>query len=224
MIEGLSLLLPENAKCFVFEGECDECHLLPEERALVRQAVPKRIREFAGGRYCARQALQLLGISPRPILVGDCREPIWPPGIVGSITHCEGCCAAVVARSRDIASLGLDVEPSRPLPEGVLETIASPWELERLARLPQDTPWDRLLFSAKESFYKAWYPLHRTWLDFLDATLEFRLEDRSFLVQLAKPNSQVSSGDSRWIGRYNIGNNFLFTAVAVEQDDSTAFR
>jgi 4'-phosphopantetheinyl transferase EntD len=61
-----------------------------------------------------------------------------------------------------LASIGLDAEVAVPLPEGVLEVVASPAEraaLEHLGRSRADLPWGTLLFAAKEATYKAWYPL-----------------------------------------------------------------
>lgn len=76
--------------------------MLPSEEALVARAVDKRRREFATGRDCARRALSQLGWDEVPILAGPKREPLWPAGIVGSITHCPGYCAAIVARSTSL--------------------------------------------------------------------------------------------------------------------------
>ena len=144
--------------------------LLPEERALVATASPQRTAELTAGRHCARLALAALDPSlPRMPLLADARgAPLWPAGFVGSITHCPGWTGAVAARStrpvlgRGIRGIGLDAEPLEPLPPGVLDVIASRSEREALAALAAarpGIPWDRLLFSAKEATYKAWYPL-----------------------------------------------------------------
>jgi 4'-phosphopantetheinyl transferase EntD len=94
--------------------------------------------------------------------------------VAGSITHCEGYRAAGVARTTAIATMGLDAEPNEPLPDGVLDVIALDSERARIAELSAAEPavrWDRLLFSAKESVYKAWFPVAQRWLDFEEATL-----------------------------------------------------
>ena len=69
--------------------------LLPEEEPLVARAVDKRRREFAAGRACARRALEQLGLPASPILAGPRREPLWPPGVVGALTHCRGIAAII---------------------------------------------------------------------------------------------------------------------------------
>ena len=135
--------------------------LLGLEREAVRTAAPKRLAEFTTARWCARRALAGLGMPPVPIPRGRRGAPVWPPGIVGSMTHHDGYRAAAVARQADARSLGIDAEPHLPLPDGVLELIALPTELRRIAELSGRHPlvhWDRLLFSMKESVYKAWFP------------------------------------------------------------------
>ena len=64
----------------------------------------------------------------------------WPAGLTGSMTHCDGYCAAALVRAADLASLGIDAEPHGPLPEGVLARVALPAEAERLRRLAGDEP------------------------------------------------------------------------------------
>lgn len=80
------------------------------------------------------------------------------------MTHCDGYRAAAVARRETIASIGIDAEPHAALPDGVEKLTALPEERMALTRLAVTHPhihWDRLLFSAKESVYKAWFPLIR---------------------------------------------------------------
>nr|WP_245651785.1 hypothetical protein [Streptosporangium amethystogenes] len=107
-------------------------------------------REFTTARWCARDALGHLGYPPMPVLPGAKGAPVWPPGVVGSITHCAGYRAAAVARSGDVATLGIDAEPNKPLPSGILEVITVDEELRRVTDLLRRDPsvrWDRLLFS-----------------------------------------------------------------------------
>jgi 4'-phosphopantetheinyl transferase EntD len=169
-------LLPESV--VAVEAHADDplwdAPLHPEEEALVARAVAKRRREFAAVRGCARRAMEKLGVPAQPVVSGERGAPQWPDGLVGSMTHCDGYCAAALVRAADLASLGIDAEPNGPLPEGVGPTVFLPAETERLARLAEQRPavhWDRILFSAKESVYKAWYPLTRTWLDFSEADI-----------------------------------------------------
>ncbi|MGW1022958.1 4'-phosphopantetheinyl transferase family protein [Streptomyces sp. NPDC002577] len=170
-------LLPQAVRCS--ETRTDHAGagaLFPQEESLLTRAVAKRRNEFRTVRVCARLAMADLGLPPVPVLRGPRGEPQWPAGVVGSMTHCDGYRAAAVARTEDIRALGIDAEPHGPLPDGVLDVIALPSERARLARDLRDSGihWDRLLFSAKESVFKAWYPVTGVDLDFSDADLVFR--------------------------------------------------
>jgi 4'-phosphopantetheinyl transferase EntD len=135
--------------------------LFPAEAAAVATANPGRRLEFAAARSVAHAALAGLGAPVVPVLPGWAGEPRWPQGVVGSITHCAGYRACAVALARDLAAIGIDAEPCLPLAGGLLAAVAGDAERARLAELcaaGRGTPWDRVLFCAKESVYKAWYP------------------------------------------------------------------
>lgn len=191
--------------------------LWPEEEEVLGRVVPKRKMEFAAGRTCAREALNLLGVPKCAILRGTGREPLWPDGVVGSITHCNGYCAAAVAYADQVLSLGIDAEPDEPLPEGVLPLIARQEEAERLAQRPPGSGQnlDRLLFSAKESTYKAWYPLGKRWLNFDEVRIDIIPERNSFaLYFLGSPRPEIQS--LRFSGRYSIRNGLILTSVIAQ--------
>ncbi|MGW2282316.1 4'-phosphopantetheinyl transferase family protein [Streptomyces sp. NPDC001770] len=209
------------------DDEADQGPLYPGEQAVVAQAVVKRRREFAAVRTCARRAMEKLGVPPQPILPGERGAPGWPDGLLGSMTHCDGYRAAALARATDLASLGIDAEPHGPLPEGVLLSIALPAEQGRLAGLAARRPevhWDRLLFSAKESVYKAWFPLTGKWLGFEEADIEI-YADRTdpgvaphgrFRAELLVEGPLVGSRrlkhfEGRWIARQGL----VATAVTI---------
>ncbi|MGW9171353.1 4'-phosphopantetheinyl transferase family protein [Streptomyces decoyicus] len=212
-------LLPDSVSAAEVFGEPPAAALLPEEEPLVSRAVDKRVREFAAGRWCARRAMAGLGAPPVPILPGPRGEPRWPSGLVGAITHCEGYAAAVVARSTEVLALGVDAEPAKPLPDGVLEAVALPGERAGLPRNPYGAPplpWDRLLFSAKESVYKAWFPMTGRPLEFEDAFLSFAPDDGTFTARLLVPGWQL--GDSvrtGFQGRWAVRAGLVMTAVVV---------
>ncbi|CQR60608.1 4'-phosphopantetheinyl transferase family protein [Streptomyces leeuwenhoekii] len=222
-------LLPGTVVAVEIHGHEDPgpASLFPEEAELVARAVAKRRREFAAVRACARRAMDKLGVPPQPVLPGERGAPRWPSGLTGSMTHCDGYCAAALVRATDLASLGIDAEPDETLPEGVLEAVALPAEAERLRRLTADRPdlhWDRLLFSAKESVYKAWFPLTGKWLDFSEADIVITADPGerrrgSFRAALLVPGPWVGGRrlthfDGRWTARDGL----LATAVAVAHD------
>ncbi|MFC9239090.1 4'-phosphopantetheinyl transferase [Streptomyces decoyicus] len=194
--------------------------MFPEEWALVSGAVPQRQLEFGTVRGCARSALAELGIAPAPLLPGPNREPQWPPGIVGAMTHCAGYRAAAVARSADVRTIGLDAEPHLPVEDpGVVDLITLPEERVQLRRLSAAQPevcWDRLVFSAKESVYKAWYPLTRRWLDFEEAHVTLDPSNSTFTARLLVPGPVVDGGElTEFSGRWLVGAGLVVTGIVV---------
>lgn len=169
----IASLLPDSVVAREAFTDPPEPVLLPEEVAAVARAVDKRRREFGTVRHLARQAMRALDLPEVAILPGERGAPTWPDGLVGSMTHCDGYRASALARRKDIISLGVDAEPHAPLPDGVREIVARPEEQKWLSSAPDGVCWDRLLFSAKESVYKAWFPMTGRWLDFSEAVLDF---------------------------------------------------
>ena len=216
MIE--EILPPEVATAEAFDDAAPAV-LFPAEEAVIARAVPKRRSEFATGRACARAALAKLGLPPSPIVPGLRGAPQWPAGVTGSITHCAGYRASAVARLADVASLGLDAEPNAPLPDGVLERIAVAQERAWLPELAAAVPgvsWDRLLFCAKESVYKAWFPLTGRWLGFEQAAVTVEPQSRTFTARLLEPaeardGRRLAAFDGRWLVRDGL----VLTAITV---------
>ncbi|MBE8474697.1 4'-phosphopantetheinyl transferase family protein [Streptomyces justiciae] len=223
MIEDL---LPDSVVAVEIHGqaEAENITLYPEEAALVAQSVAKRRREFALVRSCARRAMEKLGVPPQPVLPGERGAPQWPAGLTGSMTHCDGYCAAALVRAADLTSLGIDAEPHGPLPDGVLDSVSLPGERIRLRHLAESHPgihWDRLLFSAKESVYKAWFPLTGTWLDFAEADIEILVDQGEFprgrlRAELLVPGP-VLAGQRRGVfeGRWTVRDGLVATSVVV---------
>jgi enterobactin synthetase component D / holo-[acyl-carrier protein] synthase len=196
-----------------------EAELFPEEEEVVARAVAKRRREFVTVRACAREALARLGEPPRAIPSGVRGEPLWPPGIVGSITHCDGYRACAVARSSELVTVGVDAEPNQPLPDGLLADVALPEEREWLRHLVRQAPeahWDRLLFSIKESVYKAWFPLAEKWLGFEDAVVSIDRQRESFSAHLLVPGPRLDGHELRsFQGNWLVADGLVLAAIAI---------
>ena len=215
----LEQILP--AEVAVAETFADDPHsvLFPEEEAVIARAVEKRRREFTSGRACARAALASLGLEAAPLLPGPRGALRWPGGVTGSITHCAGYRAAAVARTRDVAALGLDAEPNEALPGGVIEMIASGSERAQIHTLDGLEPgvhWGRLLFSAKESVYKAWFPLAQRWLGFDQAEITIQAATGTFAARLLVPGPLVAGSPLTVLpGRWLAERGFVATAVVL---------
>lgn len=212
-------LLPTCVACAERREDPPAAVLFAEEQALLANSVEKRRNEFTTARMCAREALQALGFPPVAILTGERGEPLWPPHALGSITHCQTYRAAAVARSSEVLTLGIDAEPHAALPDGLIGDIARPEELPHLRRLRADVPevhWDRLLFSAKESVYKAWFPLARRWLGFEDAVLDFDPTAGTFRARLLVDGPPVRGTPlTAFSGRWMVREGLVLTAIAL---------
>lgn len=133
--------------------------LLPAlEEALVEKAAPKRRREFALGRACARGALEELGHGGAVIGRSANGAPLWPEGIIGSITHTRDYAAALVGEARLFSGIGVDAERIGGVTQDLWPRLFDDAERDHLMGLSQS---DRLIiatmfFSAKEACYKAW--------------------------------------------------------------------
>jgi 4'-phosphopantetheinyl transferase EntD len=212
-ISGMAKLVPESVSICELTGSAIPDPLFPEEETLVRRAVSKRRNEFALSRTCARRALTNLGVAPCSILSTSDRAPIWPPGIVGSITHCHSYTAAAVCSDLQFRSVGIDAEINQPLPAGVLTLIALPSEQLAISQLPdQVICWDRLLFSAKECIFKAWFPIARRWLDFRDAAVTIDPVRGTFVAELLIADPPTG----KWLnGRFGLSGSHLLSAILL---------
>jgi 4'-phosphopantetheinyl transferase EntD len=215
----LERILPAGVAVVARRDDPPDAGLLGGEAEIVAGAVEKRRREFGTARACARDALGQLGIPPQEILSGSRGEPLWPRGVVGSITHCEGYRACAVARRSDFAAIGIDAEVDAALPDGLLGDIALTEERQALAALAREDPgpsWDRLLFSIKESVYKAWFPLAGRWLGFEDARVAIDRERGSFEARLLVPGPQLAGREQKaFAGRWLARDGFLLAAIAL---------
>lgn len=206
----------------------------PRELALLRGQPEAIVRRFAAARSCAHHCLDQLAVPPGPLLRTPDGGPKWPPGVVGSITHCAGYRGAVAARAGRWAALGVDAEPALPLPTGVLDLVTTAPERRMVAGLSRrspEVPWDRLLFSAKESVYKAWHPATGRWIG--TRAIEVTLTADGLLTALVRPERtqpprarrrSAATGDGvprprggayPYRGRWHSGDGLLLTAVAV---------
>jgi len=222
---AIRALLPAEVAVAVAGDDDWERPLLPGEEAFVHRAVEKRRREFRAGRACARAALGALGLPPVALPVGPEREPVWPAGVVGSISHAGGLCVAAVARRASFAGLGVDVETSEAVRRPLWRRIARHEELAWLEEAParlggSPERWASFVFSAKESLYKAVRALVPLRLGFLDACLEAPHEAGAgaparFRVRAAGAAAPWAALAARIEGRFVFLERHVVTAAVV---------
>ena len=164
--------------------------MTPGERATYRGA---RRADFSSGRRVARCALERVGFEP--VVGRDDRRPVWPPGAVGSITHAAGIALAAVARADAYDGIGVDLEAVDAVSARVATRIGTPMEQ------PTCADGAALLFSAKESIYKAVNPLVGEYLPFRAVSVSWDLADRTFHARTVvdRPSSgRIAAGTGRF--------------------------
>lgn len=186
--------------------------LFPSEEKAVEWASAARRATFASGRFCARAALASLGRPPAAIPRGTAGEPLWPPGVVGSIAHTETFAAAVVADDRVTRAVGLDVEDDSPLDDATSELVCRPDEIP--PSLPASLPrlrFAKLLFAIKEAVYKCHWPVERAFLEFEDVHVAVDFAAEGFRARVAT----AKAGRNEVIEGVFANAGGLFVALAV---------
>jgi 4'-phosphopantetheinyl transferase EntD len=140
----------------------------------------------------------------------------WPDGIVGSITHCPGYCAAAVAPRAQVLGLGIDAEQVTPLDETEIPLICTSAELDGAIKVLgyAHVVAAKLIFSAKESFYKCYYPLIGRFLDFLDVTVSV-VDKSHFIIELINSSLPAFFGRRHCMGRFLIHRHHFLTSIAL---------
>ncbi len=194
------------------DAALDGSYLWPEEEKTLQGVSDKRRWDFTAGRKCARLAMETLGVKATPVLTGERGEPLWPNGLVGSITHTKNYAAAAIAPASKILCLGLDAEPDKPLSSKVLSRISNAEEFNwvQRARGKEILHPGTLLFSAKEASYKAWNSVTKEWLGFSDAHVNFHIEKQTFTVLVKKASSIKTLS-----GTFGIAQGIILTAIEI---------
>jgi 4'-phosphopantetheinyl transferase EntD len=197
--------------------------LFPAEEELIRASAAKRIVHFTAGRCYARQALRQIDVDPVAILVGRNHAPMWPAGVVGSISHCDAFCGVVVARRESVRAIGLDVEDSSPLDSNLMATV---WTGDELAHAANGSPLGagdaaKLLFIIKESFYKAYAPATREFLEFQDVRATIDWTKHCFRIALVNSRKPDLFGKRSLAGRFGSKSGTAFAISTVFVGDDT---
>ncbi len=216
----LASLFPAGVIVTELRAPGDPALLLPAESVHLARAAAKRAQEFAAGRLCARRALREFGIDQYPLGVGADRQPVWPPGFVGSITHTAGLCAAAVAHRGAITAVGIDTEIVGHVTQDIWPTICVAGEAAWVDSLSpaEQAAAVTLIFSAKEAFYKCQFPLTGEWLDFHDLSVEPQSWGESATQILIRPTRRIRFENYAALplcGRYLYHGEFVSVGVAL---------
>lgn len=197
--------------------------LMPQEKGCIEAAVEKRQREFATARVLARHLLAEYGIHRYPLLNDNDRVPIWPEGIVGSISHCDQCCmVALMNKNEKTINIGIDVEPDNAIDADLWPSFATDCELrwiESFANISSGR-LAHLLFSAKEATYKCIFPVTRKFIEFHDIEIEFDLNAGLFYPVILDSDLTSALKHNRLDGRFRRADSFIFTYSSMSPTKS----
>lgn len=186
--------------------------LWPDEQVAIASAVDRRRHEFIVGRRLARRAMERIDVAPKAIPVGQDREPIWPDGLVGSITHSRELVGVAVGPSGRSRSIGLDFEPVGGVDSAVATRILTEVEQDRYP-FETDPGAATVIFSAKEAVYKTTFPLTGRWLGFEDA--EIILDpDRGRFEATLRPQADHPMAGQHFQGWWTTALGHVLTVVA----------
>jgi len=143
--------------------------LFADESALIERAAVKRREQFSSGRVAAHRLFARLSGEPLPVLRGEGRAPRWPAGWIGSISHGAQYALAALASLAHVGGVGVDVEARGRLTAKMLRLIMTPGEV---ARANGDLDRALVVFSAKESLYKALQPRVGGFIGFHDVEVD----------------------------------------------------
>lgn len=214
-----------------FSGICYQCRFYIDEYSdpAVKQllgenlcgslgsSVVKRKAEFVAGRYLAQKALIALDADSTVVGIGMNREPLWPAAFVGSISHTNEFAICAVANRNDVRRIGIDIEyyVDLTVAREIVGVVLTESEYRFVGTLmnPNLTVLT-IIFSAKESLFKALYPELGFFFDFDVAdTVVIDFENSTFKLTLVKALSAVLPVGTCFDGVFELGGEQVFTAI-----------
>jgi enterobactin synthetase component D len=204
---GYAALTLETARSFVLSSQ--------EFALLGPKAIKKRRDEFFLGRAACNSALKSIGINnPGPVLKGPSNEPLWPEGIIGALSHCPGMAVCAVCHDNKLRGLGIDIEElAGDIPQDVIRLVCTDKEMEwvrgELYKM-------KMIFSAKEAAFKAFFPSVKMYMDFKDAELEWNEKRALFDAKLLKRFEPFEAGFSFEVGSI-INSHYVQSHIMLEK-------
>ena len=169
-----------------------------EENYFSQLSSVSRKEHYRSGRICAGEVLSKLGTIGQPVLRDpQTREPLWPEGISGAITHSGKWAAAAAGKTSDVLGIGIDLEDlERQVDSRISRHVCLPEEQKWLQECGEDFLEQNLkiIFSAKESIFKAFFPYTRTYLHFHDARI---LMEQTFFQNSKSDSLSVKEKNSK---------------------------
>jgi 4'-phosphopantetheinyl transferase EntD len=216
LCDVLKSLVPTDVACAAGPVADHSAALFALEHAALVDAVPKRRREFSSGRVYARAALAALNCPRLPISVGRDRQPHWPRGYIGSISHSDRWCVAVAGRDDRYVGIGVDIDSDAaidaPLRERICRFDEEDGPLQMDGRAIDKT---KAIFVLKEAVYKAYYPGTFRFLDFHDIRVTLVPPRGLFHAEIVGSDIPSLAGRRHFSGHFGCFDRHLVAAVAI---------
>ncbi|MCI2286167.1 4'-phosphopantetheinyl transferase superfamily protein [Colwellia sp. MSW7] len=187
--------------------------------SVLNEAVVKRQSEYLCQGYVAVKALSKLGFTTYNVSTGKHREPIWPHGVLGSITHTNTSAFCTVALRKNVRYLGIDHENwiSSMNVEEIKRSIINSQEDKLISQI--DLAYEQaftLVFSAKESLFKALFPSLQCYFDFKDAQIIcIHMKNKTFIIKLTTTLSKTFKIGDIFYGSFTYNANSIQTLITT---------
>jgi 4'-phosphopantetheinyl transferase EntD len=210
----VSGLFPDGVLTLVEHRDSWPTELVPAEEAQLGDVCGKRLAEFAAGRDQARRLIAALTGTAQPLLIGDYRQPLWPDGVIGSISHSDDFCAVAVASTQSISDLGIDVETLEALNPEVEDVVLTEAELHATE---STEGWVRkLIFSIKESNYKCCYHMVKAFIDFKQCEVVLDMDRQAYQSRIICNNHLGKELRISVQGRWMLESGHIFTSAIIQ--------
>lgn len=159
----LKSIVPNSCKVRIGSINENQSKLATQEDSLAEGYSLNRRKEFTAGRTIAKDILTEMGVSQTPIMRDSHGCPIWPPSIVGSISHKKNLCGVLIGSEEVYKSVGFDIEITERLSSDIWLTFSTFDEIKQAEKLGIDNSlFANMLFSSKEAVFKCLFPIHNT--------------------------------------------------------------
>jgi len=140
-----------------------------------------RQQAFAAGRVLIKRCFVDLSLTHTMVTQDAYGAPIWPNGVTGSVSHTQRAVITAVCfnkHTNNKVSIGIDIEQLNRVQASIWPTVFTQNERVFLSKtkLPDQIKVATCLFTAKESFYKAQFPLTRQFIEYEDIEVTLDLQ------------------------------------------------
>jgi len=185
---------------------------------LIAQAHPKRQHEYLYGRILAQAVLKHHFSLDQPLTSMHEHLPVWPTHVLGSISHSQN--KLIVALSNNANYLGIDIEHwvSSEFAQESTHLILTPFEFElwkiKAYEFFDFSQFVSLIFSVKESLYKAVYPIAKQYIDFLEASVvDIDFENKKLTLAFTSEIQQRYQLLERYDGGWKVEQDYIMTWI-----------